>query len=256
MHVVASGEVLLEQLARGALVLVVVVHPTEIVVEPLDHRAVLAQHAHELVREAVTGELGVEAELGVVEAHAVELDDASGDLLPPVLAAGLLHPEREPVQRDVEDVAALALEPGGEAAVVVVLLDDADAAAGAREDVGGGEAAEARADDDDVVAVPGALQGVALEGALAVAVAGVELLVTAGDGRLAEGRGVGHGVLVRRPPHGGCERVLVGHGDPREHRADDAEVALVGAAEEEAVDGRAAVRCFGGCRTPRRRGVR
>ena len=84
-----------------------------------------------------------------------------GDALAPVLAAGLLHAEREAVQRDVEDVAALAFEPGGEAAVVVVLLEYADAMAVAGEDVRCGEAAQARADHDDVVRVFRAAQWVA-----------------------------------------------------------------------------------------------
>jgi peptidase E len=59
---------------------------------------------------------------------------------------------REAVQGDVEDVAADALEVGGEAAELVVVLEEQHLAAELREVVRRGHPAEAGADDDGVVA--------------------------------------------------------------------------------------------------------
>ena len=64
-------------------------------------------------------------------------------------------PYGKAVQRDVEDVPAGPLEPGGHAAELVVLLEQQHAAARAGQDVGGGQPGQAAADDDDVVFVAG-----------------------------------------------------------------------------------------------------
>jgi hypothetical protein len=83
--------------------------------------------------------------------------DRVGDLPRPVLAARLDHPDRKAVQRDIEDVAALAREPGRQPAELVVVLEQEHAVARLGEHVGARQAAEAAADDDDVVLVGNSL---------------------------------------------------------------------------------------------------
>ncbi len=94
-----------------------------------------------------------EVELGVDEPDALQLDDGVGDLLRPVFARRLDHADRKPVQRDVENVAALAREPGGEAAELIMMLQQQNPAAAFRQTVGPGQAGEAAADHDDVIVV-------------------------------------------------------------------------------------------------------
>ena len=103
-------------------------------------------------REVGAVEGRADVEVGVDEADVVQLVDAVRDLLGPVAAGGLDHPVREAVQGDVEDVAADALEVGGEAAELVVVLEEQHLAAELREVVRRGHPAEAGADDDGVVA--------------------------------------------------------------------------------------------------------
>ena len=92
-----------------------------------------------------------EGELGVVEADALELDDGLRDVGRPVLAAGLDHADGKAMERDVEDVPTLALEPRRHAAEVVVVLQQQDCIAACRQPVGGGQAGKPRADDDHVI---------------------------------------------------------------------------------------------------------
>ena len=65
------------------------------------------------------------------------------------------------MQRDVEDVPAGALEPGGHAAELVVLLEEEHATSGPSQHVGRGQPGQAAADHDDVVFVFGVLEEVA-----------------------------------------------------------------------------------------------
>ena len=70
-------------------------------------------------------------------------------------------PYGKAVQRDIEDVPAGPLEPGGHAAQLVVLLQQQHAAAGAGQHVGRRQAGQAAADDDDVVLVLGVFEKIA-----------------------------------------------------------------------------------------------
>ncbi len=79
----------------------------------------------------------------------------------PVAPAAFDHAVRKAVQRDIEDVPAGPLEPGGHAAELVVLLQQQHAAAGAAENVGRGQPGQAAADDDDVVFVFGVFEKIA-----------------------------------------------------------------------------------------------
>ena len=95
---------------------------------------------------------GADVEVGIDEADVAELMDAIGDLLGPVAARGLDHPVREAVQGDVKDVAAGALEEGGEAAELVMVLEEEHLTSELREVVRRGHPAETGADDDGVIA--------------------------------------------------------------------------------------------------------
>ena len=55
------------------------------------------------------------------------------------------------MEGDVENMAALAREPRGEAAVLVMVFEEQDLVAGLREHVRAGETPEAGANDDHVV---------------------------------------------------------------------------------------------------------
>ena len=112
----------------------------------------------------LAGEGRPDVHFRVYEADVLELHDRVGDLPGPVLAAGLDHSNREPVQRDVEDVAPLAREPGGQAAVLVVVLEQEHAVARLREHVGAREAAQAASYDDHVILVGDSLEPVISHG--------------------------------------------------------------------------------------------
>ena len=152
LHVGPAREELLEELARGARVVVVVVHRAQVREEVLDDLGGHAELLDEDAREVGAVEGGVDLEVGVEEADVLELVDAVRDLLGPVAAGGLDHPVREAVQGDVKGVPALALEIGGEAAELVVVLAEQDLPAELGQVVGGRHPAEAGADDHGVVA--------------------------------------------------------------------------------------------------------
>ena len=103
-------------------------------------------------REVGAIEGRADVEVRIDEADVAELVDAVRDLLGPVTARGLDHPVREAVQGDVEDVAAGALEEGGQAAELVMVLEEEHLTAELREVVRRGHPAEAGADDDGVIA--------------------------------------------------------------------------------------------------------
>ncbi len=63
------------------------------------------------------------------------------------------------MQRDVEDMPAAAMEPGGQPAEFRMLLGQQHGAAGAGQDVGRGHAAQPAADDDDVVVIAEVFEG-------------------------------------------------------------------------------------------------
>src|SRR5438132_4291602 len=86
-----------------------------------------------------------------VEADALELDDGLRDVGRPVLAAGLDHADGKAMERDVEDVPTLALEPRRHAAEVVVVLHQQDCIAAGCQPVSGGQAGKPRAEDDHVI---------------------------------------------------------------------------------------------------------
>src|SRR5207244_13413036 len=65
--------------------------------------------------------------------------------------AGLDHADGKAMERDVEDVPTLALEPRRLAAEVVVVLQQQDCVAAGCQPVGGGQAGKPRADDDHVI---------------------------------------------------------------------------------------------------------
>ena len=111
--------------------------------EPLDQQP----------REILAVEGGDQREHRVVEADVLQLHDRVGDLGGPVAAAALDHADGKAVQRDVEDVSARPLEPGGQPAELVVLLQQQHANGPPAQDVGGGQAGQAAADDDHVVLV-------------------------------------------------------------------------------------------------------
>ena len=152
LDVRAAGEELLEELARGARVVVVVVHLAQMREEGLDGLGGELELLDQDAREVGAVEGRADVEVGVDEADVVQLVDPVRDLLGPVAAGGLDHPVREAVQGDVEDVAADALEVGGQAAELVVVLEEQHLAAELREVVRRGHPAEAGADDDGVVA--------------------------------------------------------------------------------------------------------
>ena len=64
------------------------------------------------------------------------------------------------MQRDVEDVAALAGEPGRQPAELVVVLEQQDLAAAFGQTVGSGQAGETAANDHDVVIILNACEPV------------------------------------------------------------------------------------------------
>ncbi len=155
----------------------------------------------------------------------LQLHDRVGDFLRPIAAAALDHADRKAVQRDIEDVPAAALEPGGHAAELVVLLEQQHAMAGAGQRVGRGQPGQAAADDDHVVLVAGAFE---------------KIFGHASSSKL----GVAVGLV-------GIDRWLIGHRDAADDRADDADEALVGAADEQVLQVRGAV--VAACRARRRR---
>lgn len=76
----------------------------------------------------------------------------------------------EAVQRDVEDMAAGAFEPGCEATQLVMLFQQQDPVATPRQDIRGGQAAESTSDHDDVVFVLGTFEKIFWHLAMSVCV--------------------------------------------------------------------------------------
>ena len=152
LDVGTAGEELLEELARGARVVVVVVHLAQVREEGLDGLGGELELLDQDAREVGAVEGRADVEVGVDEPDVVQLVDAVRDLLGPVATGGLDHPVREAVQGDVEDVAADALEVGREAPELVMVLEEEHLASELREIVRRGHPAEAGADDDGVVA--------------------------------------------------------------------------------------------------------
>ena len=103
------------------------------------------------LRKIIAIERRGEREHRVVEADVLELDDRIGNLAGPVAAAALDHADRETVQRDIEDVAPLALEPSGHAAELIMVLQQKHRVPGLGQRVGGGQSGQTAADDDHVV---------------------------------------------------------------------------------------------------------
>ena len=147
-----SGEELLEELARGARVVVVVVHLAEVRKEGLDGLGGKLELLDQDAREIGAVEGRADVEVGIDETDVAELVDAIRDFLGPVATRGLDHPVREAVQGDVKDVAAGALEEGGEAAELVMVLEEEHLASEFRQVVRRGHPAETSADDDGVIA--------------------------------------------------------------------------------------------------------
>ncbi len=151
--VFAAGEKFVEELAGGGGLVVIKIHAACSIEKRDDFFFGQLEFLDELIRKIFARKTGPHREHGVVEADAVELDDRVGDFLRPVAAARFDHAKRKPVEGDVKDVSAGALEPGGHSAQLVVLFEQQHATALASKDVGRGEAGEAGADDDDVVGV-------------------------------------------------------------------------------------------------------
>ena len=158
------GKNLCEQLAGRHRLVVVEVHAAGGVEEGGGGGGVDFEVVREEADEVVAVERGGEREHRVIEPDVFELHDRVGDFLRPVAAAAFDHAVGEAVERDIEDVAAGPLEPGGHAAELVVLFEQQHAAAGAGQHVGGGQAGQAAADDDDVVFVFGVFEEIAGHG--------------------------------------------------------------------------------------------
>src|SRR5256712_8244079 len=85
--------------------------------------------------------------MGDVQAESHALDAGLRDVGRPVLAAGLDHADGKAMERDVEDVPTLALEPRRHAAEVVVVLQQQDCIAAGCQPVSGGQAGQPPAPD-------------------------------------------------------------------------------------------------------------
>ena len=97
-HVETVGEVALEEFANRHLLVIVEVHAAGELEELLDPLHWNLEMIDQLVGEVGLVEGRCEGELGIVEADAIELDDALRDVGRPVLAAGLDHADREAMQ--------------------------------------------------------------------------------------------------------------------------------------------------------------
>ena len=153
LHVIPAREIALQHLARGLRIVVVKVHRPQVGEKPLHGIGRHLELLNEQPREIRAVEGGGEGELRIDEADAFELDDGVGDFLRPVFARRLDHADGEAVQRDVEDVSALAREPRGQAAQLVVMFEQQDLVAALGEAVGAGQAGEPAADHHDVIIV-------------------------------------------------------------------------------------------------------
>ena len=105
------------------------------------------------LREILAVEGGFEREHRVVEADVLELHDRVGDFGRPVAAAAFDHADGKAVQRDIEDMPALAMKPRGQPAEFVMLFDQQHRMARPGERVRGRHAGQTGADDDDVVGI-------------------------------------------------------------------------------------------------------
>jgi hypothetical protein len=122
-HVLAAGKEFFKELAGGQPLIVVKIHAAGRVEEGCDRFAGDAKFLGEQLRKIFPVIARREREHRVVEADRLERDDRLGDLLGPVSPAAFDHAVGKTVQRDVKNVAAGPLEPGGHAPQLVVLLD-------------------------------------------------------------------------------------------------------------------------------------
>ncbi len=74
------------------------------------------------VREVVTIEGSQNVKVRVDEPDILKLSDQAGNFLGPVLATGLNHPKRKPMEGDVEYMTTLTFEPRGEPNPLIVML--------------------------------------------------------------------------------------------------------------------------------------
>jgi len=105
-----------------SVLFVVEIHRPQVGEEPFHRLGRHLEMRDQLAREVVAVEGGVDLELRVDEADALQLDDRVGDILVPILAHGLDHADGKAMQRDVEDMPALAREPRGKAAQLVMVF--------------------------------------------------------------------------------------------------------------------------------------
>jgi hypothetical protein len=124
---------------------------------------------HEHARVVLAREGRPHIHLRVDEADILQLHDQIGDLLRPVLPAGLDHPDRKAVERNIEDMPALAGEPGGQPAKLVVMLEEEHAVAGLREHICARKAPQAAPDDDHIILVGDTFKPVVSHGTVRIA---------------------------------------------------------------------------------------
>ena len=151
--VITAGEKLIEQFANRLRLIVEEVHPAGGVEEPLHHVVFDAEFLDHNPRKIFPIERRPQRKLRVLESNALQLHNRVGDFLRPILSATLFHPEREAVQRDIENVPVFPLEPGGHAAQLVMVLQQQHRIPGPRENIGRSQAGESSTDDDHVVVV-------------------------------------------------------------------------------------------------------
>ena len=152
LHIRPSREELLEQLPRGAGVIVVIVHLAQVCEEGLDGLGGKFELLDQDTRKVCTIEGRADVEVRIDKTDVLELMNAVGNFLRPVTTRRLNHPMREAMQGNVKDVAAGALEEGGQAAELVMVLEQEHLAAEFREVVRSGHPAQAGTNDDGVIA--------------------------------------------------------------------------------------------------------
>ena len=148
----APREKFFEEFPRRPRVAVVVVHPREMFEKGADALGGNAELVGQNAREVCAVERRADVEFRVDEADVLELANRIRDVLRPVFAAGLDHPVRESVQRNVEDVPAGTLEERRQPAELIMVLQQQNGMSRLGEIVGAGHSGEPAADDDGVKA--------------------------------------------------------------------------------------------------------
>ena len=153
VHVLATGKECFKQLARGALVVIVEIHLAQVSVKGVNLPFFELEVFHQYSREILSIEGGPNIELGIDEAHILELYNRVGDFLGPIFPTRFHHSIGKSMQRNVENVLSRTFKPRRQATVLVVMFEQEYGVTAFGENIGAGEAAQTTADHHHVILV-------------------------------------------------------------------------------------------------------